>query len=326
MNTLSILGIDIAKDTFQVSLWQAGRAGSGNFNNDRAGFKKLGAWLKKRQVEPVWACMEATGRYGEDLAEYLHNQGQRVSVVNPLVIKAYAQSQLARNKTDKLDAALIARYCQSEQPSLWTPPAPEIRELRELVRHYDALQANRQQVSNRLGAGLKSDTVRRQLQEQVAFLNRQLQDLRQRIREHINRHPDLKHRHELLDSITGIAELTAAKVLAEDIERFDDARALSAYAGVTPMNRTSGTSLNRRPRFSKIGQARLRRDLYMPAVVAIRHNPVLRAFYEQLIARGKEKMAALGAVMHKLLRIAYGVLKSGKPFDPNFNAKRQLAS
>jgi len=319
----TVLGIDIAKATFHVTLLRAGQAWAGHFPNDPAGFKQLSAWLKKRRVRAVWACLEATGRYGEDLAEYLHDHGHTLSVVNPLVIKAYAQSQLARNKTDPLDAGLIAQYCASRRPEVWSPPAPEVRELRELLRQYDALQASRQQARNRLEAGPRSPTVRAQLQAQAAFLEAQMEELQQRVREQIDAHPDLKRRQELLESIPGIGALTAAKLQAEDLERFEDARSLSAYAGVTPMNQTSGTSLRRRPKLSKMGNARLRRALYMPAVVAAHCNPVVQALYERLLAKGKSKMAALGAAMHKLLRLAYGVLKSGQAFDPNYSLRPQ---
>jgi len=318
MTQKPILGIDIAKDSFHVALLRDEQLQSAQFTNDPAGCKRLTSWLSKRKLTAVWACMEATGRYGEELAEYLHVQGHTVSVVNPMAIKAYAQSKLLRNKSDKLDAALIARYCQSEQPRVWSPPAPEIRDLRELVHQYDNLQAARQQVRNRLGAGLKAPFVRAQLQAQLSFLDQQLSDVKKAMQDHINANPNLKQRQELLTSIPAFGALTAAKIQAVDIERFDDARALSAFAGITPMNRDSGSSLHRRPKFSKLGDASLRRALYMPAIVAIRHNTLARNLYERLLAKGKCKMVAIGAIMHKLLRLAYGVLKSGLPFDTNF--------
>lgn len=325
MTPQAILGIDIAKDTFQVTLLQAGRASSGPFNNTRPGFKQLAAWLKKRKARTVWACLEATGRYGEALAEYLHAQGHTVSVVNPLAIKRYAESQLTRNKTDAVDAALIADFCATQQPAPWSPPAPEIRELRELVHHYDTLQASRQQAHNRLTAGLQSATVQAQLQAQLDFLDQQLAEIREQIDDHLQAHPALKRQHELLDSIPGVGALTAAKLVAEDLSRFADARSVAAYAGLTPMNRTSGSSVRHRPRLSKMGKASLRRALYFPAVVASR-LPAFQAFYQRLLAHGKSKMAALGAVMHKLLRVAFGVLKSGRAFDPNHAAQFHFAT
>jgi len=317
MSPTAILGIDIAKDTFQVTLRHAGQTASGQFANARPGFKQLAAWLKKRQAARVWACLEATGRYGEDLAEYLHAQGHTVSVVNPLAIKRYAQSHLARNKSDAVDAARIADYCATQRPALWTPPSPEIRELRELGHHYDTLQASRQQVYNRLSAGLRSATVQGQLQAQLVFLDQQLADLKQRIDDHLDGHPDLRQQRELLESIPGIGALTAAKLVAEDLRRFDDARSVAAYAGLTPLNRTSGSSVRPRARLSKLGKASLRRALYFPAIAASR-QPLFGPYYQRLLAAGKTKLAALGALMHKLLRVAYGVLKSGLPFDPHY--------
>lgn len=324
MTPTPILGIDIAKDTFQASLRHAGPPAAGEFHNTPAGFKQLAAWLKKRQTGQVWACLEATGRYGAALAEYLHAQGHRVSVVNPLAIKRYGESQLTRNKSDTADAALIADYCATQQPRLWSPPTPEVRELRELLHQYDALQASRQQTRNRLAAGFQSAAVLTQLQDQLDFLDGQLADLQQLIQRHIDGYPELKRQHALLDSIPGAGALTAARLLAEDLGRFEDARSAAAYAGLTPLNRTSGTSVRRRARMSKMGKASLRRALYFPAIVASR-LPVLGALYQRLLARGKSKMAALGAVMHKLLRLAYGVLKSGRPFDPHYADPFQMA-
>ena len=318
MKMSAILGIDIAKDSFDVCLLQADRLQRAQFSNDRNGFKTLRSWLHKRKAKPLHACLEATGQYGDDLAEYLHAEQYTVSVVNPLAIKAYGQSRLQRNKSDKLDAELIARFCQSEQPAAWTPPAPEIKALRELVHQYDNLQVARQQVRNRLQSGLHSDIVRAQLTAQLSLIDQQVAELKAHIHDHIDQYPDLKQQAALLDSIPGIGALTSAKLLAVDPRRFQSARAFAAYAGLTPMNRTSGSSVRKRVRISKLGDADLRRACYMPAIAAMKHNPLTRALYQRLVASGHAKLAALAAVMHKLLRLAYGVLKSGVPFDANF--------
>jgi len=320
------LGIDIAKDTFSVALLSEQQTHAAEFANSSTGFKQLTKWLNKRKCKTVSACMEATGRYGEPLAEYLHGAGHQVSVVNPMAIKTYAQSRLQRNKNDKLDAGLIARFCQSEQPQPWTPPAPEIKALRELLHQYDSLQVARQQVRNRLGAGLNATLVREQLQAQQRLLEAQIAELKKAIGTHIDQFPELKRNQELLESIPAIGSLTAAKIQAVDTQRFQSAHALAAYAGVTPMNRVSGSSVRGRPKFSKLGHAALRRALYMPAVVAIRHNPLAQQLYERLRAKGLAKKAALGAVMHQLLRLAYGVLKSGLPFDADFTKKTSITA
>jgi transposase len=316
--TEAILGIDIAKHTFQVTLLHAGKHFRRRFSNSPAQFEQLTIWLKQHGVPQVHVCLEATGRYGEDLAEYLFAQQHTVSVVNPAQIRKYAESKLTRHKTDPLDADLIADFCQSQHPRPWTPPAPEIRHLQELVHQYEALQAARQQEANRLQAGLRSQAVQQLIHAHLQFLDQPLESLKRLIEEHIRQYPDLQRRQDLLTSIPGIGDLTAAKLQAAQIERFEDTRALTAFAGLNPMQRTSGTSLRRKPRLSKMGDSDLRRDLYFPAIVAKRWNPIVSNFCERLAAKGKASFIVIGAAMRKLLCLAFGVLKSGKPFDPNY--------
>lgn len=316
--SLPILGIDLAKDSYQVTLLAHDERQRQTFPNEPAQFGLLTTWLRQHHVTQVHACMEATGRYGEALATYLVAHQHTVSVVNPARIKHYAQSQLRRNKTDRLDADVLAEFCQKEQPAAWTPPSAEIRELQELLHEYDTLQVTRQQEAQRLQAGVQSARVRRHLSEHLDFLDTQITEVLRSIRDLIRRHPDLKQRQALLTSIPGIGTLTAAKFQAIELHRFEDARAAAAYVGLNPMERTSGSSVRGRPRLSKMGPAALRRALYMPAVVAKGCNPFVQALWARLAAKGKHNLAILGAVMHKLVCLAYGVLKSGKPFDPNY--------
>lgn len=324
--SLSILGIDIAKATYQVTLLHDGKRYRGEFANRVKEFGRLANWLKKHGASHVHACMEATGRYGDELAHYLHDAGHVVNVVNPMRIKSYARSRLTRNKTDKLDADLIADFCQTCQPPAWTPTPPEMRELQEFLCQYDALQDAITQTKNRLQSGFKSPTVLKQLQAQLDLLLEQLETLKQVIRNHIDQSPDLKRQRELLDSIPAIGAITAARLVSYDLLRFENSRAVSAFAGVTPMQGRSGTSVHRQPRMSKIGDADLRRALYLPAVTALRCNPNVRDLAARLEERGKCKMSIIGAGMHKLLCLAYGVLKSGLPFDPNYSRETQVAS
>ena len=317
--TTAILGIDVAKDSYQVSLMKAQRTYRHSFRNQASAFADLTTWLQQHDVREVHACMEATGRYGEALATYLFGQGYTVSVVNPAQIKHYAKSQLRRNKTDQVDADVIAQFAQTQQPAPWQPTAPEIRELEELVHQYDALQVARHQEAQRLQAGVHSENVRTLLTQHLAFLDAQLAEVWRLIAEHIDHHPDLKQDQALLTSIPGIGALTAAKLQTLALHRFDDARAVTAFVGLNPRQHASGSSVHRRTRLSKIGHADIRRALYMPAVVAKRFNPIVRDLCERLAEKGKHNLAIIGAAMHKLLCLAYGVLKSGKPFDPNFS-------
>jgi transposase len=270
--------------------------------------------------------MEATGRYWEALAVFLFQAGHLVSVVNPVRIHGYAKSKLARNKTDSLDAALIADFCATQSPDLWTPPPPEVHELQAMVRHLEALHQMRTQENNRLASGVPSDQVLQMLREHVAFIDEQIDALKQRIQDHINQHPGLKQQQDLLTTIPGIGDLTAAKLLGENIQSFSSTRSLAAYAGLSPQKGESGTSVHRRSKLCKVGSGSLRKALYFPAISAMRFNPLIKAFCDRLAQRDKHTMVIIGAAMRKLLCLALGVLKSGIPFDPYHVENVQLTA
>lgn len=313
------LGIDISKATFNAALLlDNGKLRHKVFANNPTGFQHLSDWLIKHKAQVIHACMEATGTYGEALATYLHQAGHRVSVVNPSIIKAFAITEMSRTKTDKGDATLIARYCQKHQPSAWSPPAPEISELQALVRRLEALLEMLQQERNRLSAGINSALVKEKIQEHIEYLNEQIRHTQELIWEHIEQHPRLKQQRDLLTSIPGIGETTAARFLAEivEIDNYESARQVAAFAGLVPKHKESGTSVKGKPRLCKVGSARLRKAFYFPAIVASKHNPLIKALSQRLRERGKCAMVIIGAAMRKLIHIAYGVLKSGKPFDP----------
>ena len=173
--TQYILGIDISKLKFNVALLrEGGKLKHHVFPNTQAGFLQLSTWLGKQKVERVHACLEATGTYGEALTTYLHEAGHTVSVVNPAVIKAYAQSQLSRTKTDKADATLIAQFCEERKPPQWQPLPSEMRELQALVRRLEALLEMHQMEANRLEAGVAALSVRESLSEHIAFLHEEI--------------------------------------------------------------------------------------------------------------------------------------------------------
>ena len=313
------LGLDVSKLKFNACLVRrGGKLRHRAFPNDEAGFAQLSEWLTSNGVSRVHACMEATGAYYEALATYLHGRGHTVSVVNPASIKAYAQSVLSRTKTDRVDASLIASFCAERRPPAWHPPAAEVRELQALVRRLEALTEMRVIEENRLSAGGGVAAVRSSVEEHIAYLAEQIKKTEALIRSRIDSHPRLKRQSELLDTIPGIAETTAAVLLAEvpDIKEYRSARQVAAFAGLVPRERQSGSSVRGRVRLSKIGNARLRKALYFPAITALRCSPFFQAWAEGLRQRGKSKMAVIGAAMRKLIHLAYVVLKTGKPFDP----------
>jgi transposase len=312
----AVLGIDIAKAKFQVALLVDEKIRHKTFMNTPAGFQQLAEWLHRQTVPAVHACLEATGTYGNALAVWLHDAGHVVSVVNPAIIHAYARTQLARSKTDRLDAELIARFTATQSPARWTPPARELRELQALVRRLDALQGMRTQEANRLAAGVVVDDVRLSIEAMLASLDAQIAHVQQLIRDHLDRHPGLRSQRDLLTTIPGIGEATAAVLIAELFDkRYASARQAAAFAGLVPRLVESGT-LRGRSRLSKIGPARLRKALYFPAVAALRWNPTIRAVRARLHAAGKPTMVIIGAAMRKLIHLAYGVLKTGRAYEP----------
>src|SRR5260221_177044 len=315
------VGIDVSKDGLDVLLLHGEQRAGQHFTNTPTGFSKLDGWLKRR-LKPVQVhiCLEATGPYGEAVADYLFEQGYTVSVVNPARIKGYADSQMQRNKTDKLDAALIADFCRTQHPAAWTPPPPEIRQLQQWVRHLEDLTQTFQQAKNRLGLPGQSQPVIDHLQAQIALLDQQVAQTKRAITDLLNQQPDLKHQKDLLRSIPGLGDLTIGKLIADGraLTAFRDVRQLVAFAGLNPRHHTSGSSVHKKPTISRTGSASLRAALYMPALVAMRFNPLLPAFADRLRFRGLPPKAIIVAVMRKLLHLVFGVLKSGQPFDPNW--------
>lgn len=316
----SILGIDVSKENLDVVLIHGGRQRHKIFSNTAAGHKHLHNWLAAQGVEQGHACLEATGQYGEAVAEFLYQRNYPVSVVNPARIKHYGESKLHRNKTDKADAALIAEFCQKENPPLWRPLPAEVKHLRALVRRLDDLQSSYQQERNRTLSGERDAWVLEDLRSHLSYLKERIQAARLAIQHHIDQQPLLKSQQELLTSIPGIGKLTAARLLAEigDISAFEDAPQLAAYAGLNPKGSRSGSSVHKKTRISKEGRAFLRYILYMPAIVARKHNPVIIEFCKRLTERKLAEMAIVIAAMRKLLHIIFGVLKNQTHFDPDY--------
>lgn len=317
MSVLPVLGLDVSKKRVHAALWHEEHLFQHHFANDAAGFDSLAAWLERRAVTSVHACLEATGCYADALARYLHTGGHQVSLVNPARVTAFAQSRLTRTKNDKIDAHLLARFCAAVRPQLWTPPPPAQTILQALVRHLQSLQETRQQLCQRLTDGPQVEVVLASLRSVSATLEAEIKAVEGQIQDHLQSHPSLREQKALLCSIPGIGAKTAARLLGEIplLKEYRQSKQVVAYAGLNPRERQSGTSLKSKAHLSKLGNAQVRHALYMPALVAMKHNPLLRAQAERLRQRGLRPLAVIGAVMRKLLQIAYGVVKSGQKFD-----------
>jgi transposase len=317
------VGIDVAKRKLDVALLdERGKVKSRVFPNDKAGVTALMRWLEERQVTAaeVHLCMESTGPYSEAPATALADAGWRVSVVNPAQPKAFAQSELLRNKTDSTDANLLARYCATMKPPLWTPLPEAYRKLRALVDRLQALKDMRQQEENRLEGlgGEAQQPALESIEQHLAWLDARMAELEKEIDKHIDDNQDtLKKDAQLLQSIPGLGRTTVAKMLGHlgDLRRFDSAKALAAFVGVTPQRVESGNKIGR-SRISRVGHAYVRQALFMPAIVAARHNPLISPLSDRLRQAGHSKKSSVIAAMHKLLRLMFGVVRSGIPFDP----------
>lgn len=313
-----VIGVDIAKLKFDVASLSDGKYKHKKFTNDGQGYADFVIWLLALVADdkPL-VCMEATGSYSIPLADFLVGQGYPVSVVNPAQIKAFAKSELSRAKTDKADAKLIARYALTMRPPLWNPPPYNVRVLQALVRRVEHLLEMIQMERNRQDTA--NANIVNSINTVLATLETELEATRKAIHDHIDNDPELKRRHDLLITIPGIGEASIAHLLIvlSGHHGFLTAKQVVAFAGLAPALRESG-QWSGKTHLAKNGDSALRKALYMPALVAWRYNPLIRAFCERLKANGKNGKAIACAAMRKLIHIAFGMLKSGKPFDPNY--------
>jgi transposase len=320
-NSRPVDSIDIGKFKFDVCLDTAPGIRHAVFDNSEAGFAQLRVWLDKWRPDPtipLHVALEATGNWGLDVAAFLVAARHTVSIINPARIKAYAQSELARNKTDRLDAGVIARFCRSQSPPPWQPPPAYRRELRDLVRRCDALKVMRVQELNRRLSGCASAEVAASIDAMLAMITRQIAAIEASVRRLIDDSAVLRTNFVLLRSIHGIGEVTAALLLAElpNIEEFSP-KALAAFIGLSPQEHSSGTRSRRSQTISRIGSERVRSALFMAALSAKRHNPALQDFVSRMTAAGKAPKVVLIAVARKLAVYAQAVVRTQTAFQAN---------
>ena len=308
-----ILGIDVAKLKLDVALVSGGKTLVRQFDNSTSGFNLLTAWLTSSDIREVHACLEATGTYGAAVALLLHENGHCVSVVNPYRIKGYAASQMQRNKTDRAYARLIADFCRTQQPARRFPLEVPTAELQAITRRIEVVRQMLQMEQNRLAvAPVKTKAS---VQRIIKVFEQEIAALQKSIEDHFDHYPALKEQSRLLQTIPGSGEKTADLLLAEiEFGRYQSAGEVAAYAGVTPKRKESGTSLHR-TNLSKMGNKRVRKGLYFPAIVAAKHNRIVKEFAARLEGSGKTSMQVVCASVRKLLHIAFGVLKHKTPFD-----------
>lgn len=317
------LGVDVAKAKLDCALLDSatGKIKSKVVPNTAEGFRTLLEWLDKHKAPEPFIVMEPTGVYHEAAALALTDAGLQLALVNPAQSRKFAQALGIKTKTDKADSVVLARFGATQQPPAWQPPSASARRLKALLARRDAVADDLQREQNRQEANELSaapEAARESIAQSIEFLTTELKRLQTMIDEHIDQDPDLRGKKELLETIPGVGPRLSDHMTALFAGRtFERAEQLAAYLGLVPVHWESGSSVHGRPRMSKAGPAHLRKLLYMPAVVAARYNPHIKALKERLLAKGKSKMSVIGAAMRKLAHLCFGVVSSGKPYNPN---------
>ena len=332
-----VIGVDISKDSFHSRILSA-KSDSiipldkiSKFDNSCKGFINFFKWLTKLNIcfQSSLIVMEATGVYWEKLAFYcVRKENINVSVVNPKQIKHFALTNLRRSKTDPLDADLIAHFGTVMNPNVWSPPHPVLEELKQICRERDSFVKMRTEEQNRLHA-IKSSSnpssiVLTSHRGVIKHLEKQIKKLEKIINDKLDNNAGLKEKKELLKTIPGIGDLTAAILLTEtnEFSTFTDPRQLAAYVGISPCKHESGSSIHKKIKISKIGNSKIRNTLYLSSLSCIKANSPFKTFYKRLREKDKPAKVALIAVARKLLHIAFAIIKSGKAFDPYYISKK----
>jgi transposase len=317
------LGIDMAKLNFVSALrLNEQRVLKAQFENQARGFRRLETWLKAHgAAKTVRVAVESTSTYAEALLAWLHARGYAVFLLNPERVAHYGRARGQRNSTDPADATTIAAFIAHHDGTPWQPPAPEQKDLRGLTR------ARAQIVACTKSLGLQLQTASgpaaTHLRNLLEAARRELAAIGRAIAQHLKAHPSLGEKVRRLMTCKGVGLVTAATVLAElpPITAQTDPRAIAAWAGLTPRRWQSGPR-EWATRLSRKGNVHLRQALYMPALVAKRYNPLLRAFAQRLAADGKSSGAILGALSHKMLRILVALLRTNTDFDPKWSSQK----
>lgn len=313
------VGVDVSADEITVAI--EGRAQRVTLTNDANGHQRL-VRLLTRKGRRVRVCLEATGIYHLDLALALHRAaGIAVMVVNPTAARDFGRALLLRSKTDRVDAGVLLEFAQRMPFEPWQPPAPEILDLRAIVRRTEALTLTRTQERNRLHAAGRcaelTSAIAWDIEAHLEHLAQSMARLQQQALAIVTGHPELARRFARLVSVRGIASVSALRILAELAVLPADMtpRQWVAHAGLDPRALDSGTSLHKPARISRKGNRHLRAALYMPAMVAVREEPNVRGFYQKRITGGLKPIQALVAVERKLLHAIHGMWSSNSDFE-----------
>ncbi|QBR11283.1 IS110 family transposase [Sphingobacterium sp. CZ-2] len=309
-----VTGIDCSKDYFDISV-QSGQKEvfKGRFSNDEAGFVEALGHMHGSHI-----AMEATGPYYFRLAKFLWERDERVSVINPLVIRRFSQMTLARTKTDRKDAQLIAKFTSMTEPAQWRLPEEHVLRIRNLEGYIKGQKECRTMLTNRLHAyehaGTLEPTLRKTIEEGIKRYDQDINEHERQVQQII-----MENYGELnanLRSIPGIGPRSAALliILTDGFSRFEGHRQLISYFGLAPRIFESGSSVRGKGHICKMGMGQVRKVLYMAAISAIRSNTACSGLYGRLMEKGKPYKVAIIAVVNKLIKQAFAIAKSGKGY------------
>ncbi|HGG9416207.1 TPA: IS110-like element ISNgo3 family transposase, partial [Neisseria meningitidis] len=310
---MNIIGLDISKDTIDATLHKTnGSIHYIKFKNNDDGLKQFRLWIKGNRIRKVYIGMEATGIYYEKAADMLSSY-YTVYVINPLKIKDYGKSRFNRTKTDKADSNLIADYIKRHQDTLIPYQIPKNKALQKLINLKNQLQQQQKQIKNRLHS-TEEDFIRNIHQDLIDTIQDKMEQVKIAISEQIKKQTDYNH-YRNLQTIPSIGKDTASVLYAQLTEKhFKTANQFVSYAGLSPAIIQSGTSVRGRGRLSRYGNRRLKSTLYMPALCAYRFNAFPKLI-NNLKKAGKPKMVIIVAIMRKLAKLAYYIVKTGQPYD-----------
>lgn len=312
-----IFGVDISKDYFDVVDQDNIHA---QYGNDAQGFSKF----RQTLPENVLVVMEATGYYHYRLAQFLSLHKISCAVVNPLSIKRFVQMKLAKVKTDKADAQSICSYAMSNEVSLYNEVEKQQAECFQLLSVLEQYTKQLTAIKNKLHGeetlGKPSKAVYHSLNRTKKHIEKEIKKLEEKLLELVKR----GHQEQLtlLKSIPGLGTKTIVFliVVTDGFRRFESASQLCSYAGITPIERSSGSSVRGHSRISKVGNKRLRDLLFMCSFTACQHNAACKAQYDRIVGKGKSKKLALLAVCNKLLKQAFAIAKSRVPYDKEYRS------
>jgi transposase len=310
------VGVDVSAKTLAAKRRRNDEDEAREFSNDGAGHRELLKWIGRG----ARVCMEATGVYHLQLALMLTAAGVEVMVINPRVGKDFGRALGNRSKTDRVDASTLLEYVDRMDFVVWKAPSLAVLELRELGRRLSELVHTGAEEKNRFHAkkaAAISTTVINDVKAHIAQIDKRVKEIEKSAVALIRGDADLREQYEILTKIPGIARRSAVLLLTElaVLDPTMTIKQIVCHAGMDPREYTSGSSVEKATRISKVGNARLRAVLYMPALTAIRHDRGARLFFAQLVSRGKKKMQAVVAVMRKLLHGIWIVLQRRVPFD-----------